>query len=57
MACLGCALPAVKLLDLDEGFSRLPWLDVILISTLIALFPLVPVPAQNPWWRHDDDEG
>ena len=48
-------MPAVKLLDLDEGFSRLPWPDVILVSTLIALFPLVPTPAQKPWWRPDDD--
>ncbi len=56
MACLACAMPTVKLLDLDEGFSRLPWPDVILVSTLIALFPLVPTPVQKPWWR-DDDEG
>ncbi len=55
MACLACAMPTVKLLDLDEGFSRLPWPDVILISVLITLFPLVPTPAQKPWWQDDDD--
>ena len=55
MACIGLALPVVKLLDLDEGFSRLPWPDVILVSALITLFPLVPTPAQKPWWQDDDD--
>ncbi len=56
MACLAGAMPTVKLLDLDEGFSRLPWPDVILVSVLIALFPLVPTPVQKPWWRPDDDD-
>ncbi len=55
MACLACAGPVVKLMGVDEVLARFPWPDVILLSLLIGLFPLVPTPAQAPWWRDDDD--